>query len=85
MSRGRCPLSHAEFQKFAFVPSPKVMVVQLAKRRLSSSVHVTSIPTHGLSGEAHSCQSQRMCRVVANLFRLRTPRPPYSFDRVVLV
>jgi hypothetical protein len=60
-------------------------VVQGAKRSLSFSVQGTSMPTQVLSGEVHSCQSHRILGVVANLLRSRTPRPPYSLARVVLI
>jgi hypothetical protein len=73
ISSGRSPCTHGEFQKSAFIPFPKVMVVQLVKKSLSLSVHGTSMPTHDLSREAHSYRDQRNRRAVVNLFRSRTP------------
>jgi hypothetical protein len=59
--------------------------VQRAKRSFSLSVQGVSIPTHGLSGEVHSCQSHRSLRVVANLLWSRMLKPPYYLGEVVFV
>jgi hypothetical protein len=44
ISRGLFPCSHLDPQKLAFLPFPKVICVQFAKRRLSVSSQGTSVP-----------------------------------------
>jgi hypothetical protein len=72
MSLGLLPWSQPEDQNKVLFPSLNVMDVHAAK-------------TQAFSGDAHSCHNHLRRSAVANLLRSSTPRPPYSFGRVVLV
>jgi hypothetical protein len=85
MSLSPRPKSQPEDQKEALCPSPRVIVVQAAKSNLSCLVQGTSVPTHALSGEVHSCQSHHSWSAEANLWRLRMPRSPNFFGSDVFV
>jgi hypothetical protein len=85
ISRGLFPCSHPDPQKLAFLPFPKVICVQFAKRRLSVSSQGTCVPAQVLSGDIHWSQSHRSRRARENLWRSRIPRPPSFLGSVVLV
>nr|TKW01803.1 hypothetical protein SEVIR_8G202650v2 [Setaria viridis] len=85
MSFGLIPCPHAECQKLVLRPLPTTIVVQAANSRLSVSSHGTSVPIHVFCGESHSCHIQRSLKALANLCRFRTPNPPFSLGKQVLV
>jgi hypothetical protein len=82
MSLGQLPCNNPGCLKRVLFPSPSVMRVHLAKRTLSGSSHVTSIPTQALSGEVHSCHSHWSRRARANLPKWSTPSPLSCFGSV---
>ena len=78
MSFGLRPCRHPECQKLVLLPLPTVIVVHAAKRRPSMSSHGVFVPNQTFSGDTHSCHSHRSLRALANLSRLRMPKPPFS-------
>ncbi|KAG2591127.1 hypothetical protein PVAP13_5NG105340 [Panicum virgatum] len=85
MSLGLQPCSHLECQKVVLLPSPKVIVVQAAKRRLSVLSHGVFVPTQTFPSDTHSCHSHRILRALANLSRFITPKPPFSLGMAHVV
>ena len=84
MTLAGSPTSQDDPQKEAFCPSSRVTFVAALKRFRSTSSFGVSEPTHGLSGEAHSCQSHRSLRALENFSKFRIPRPPRTLGRHTL-
>jgi hypothetical protein len=76
ISFGLLPCNQLDPQKLVFLPFPKVICVQFAKRRLSVSSHGTSVPAQVFSGAVHWSQSHRRRRALENFSRWRILRPP---------
>lgn len=69
---GESHCNKEDSQKRVVMPSPRVMVIAVAKRRRSSSLHGMGMPTQGLSLSVHSCHNQRSRKTRANFLDPRS-------------